>query len=154
METDLDEPKDKAGKADEKKPEEDSESFLDKMAALFKSDDKEKPGEPKSEQDETAPDKVIPPIPGGDEVMAYKLPLPPPREIAPKKFSPRFLDRLADFLESGDEEAFKAWLPEMQVMAAGPEDILKPSSPTQEGPPAASPPAASPPGAAPPRCSG
>ncbi|MCH8236870.1 MAG: hypothetical protein IIC06_01725, partial [Proteobacteria bacterium] len=129
---------------DEKKPEEDTESFLDKMAALFKSDDKEKPGEPKAEQEAAAPDKLIPPIPGGDEVTAYNLPLPPPRPIAPKKFSPRFLDRLADFLESGDEEAFKAWLPEMQIMTADAGDVLKPSSPTQEGPPAAGPPGAEP----------
>lgn len=144
VEPDLDASEDKGGKPDEKKPEEDTESFLDKMAALFKSDDKEKPGDPKAEQDGAAPDKVIPPIPGGDEVVAYKLPLPPPRPIAPKKFSPRFLDRLADFLESGDEEAFKAWLPEMQIMAAGAGDALKPSSPTQEGLPAASPPGAGP----------
>ena len=144
VETDLDASEDEGGKPGEKKPEEDTESFLDKMAALFKSGDKEKPGEPKAEQDAAAPDKVIPPIPGGDEVMAYKLSLPPPRPIAPKKFSPRFLDRLADFLESGDEEAFKAWLPEMQIMAAGAGDVLKPSSPAPEGPPAASPPGAGP----------
>jgi hypothetical protein len=50
-------------------------------------------------------------------VATYDLPTPPPAE--PRKFSPRFLDRLADFLESGDEAAFKAWLPEMRVMNGG-----------------------------------
>jgi len=36
--------------------------------------------------------------------------------MVPKKMSPRFLDNLANFLESGDEEAFQTWIPETQIL--------------------------------------
>lgn len=96
------------------KPEEPEESFLDRMAGLFTSDDKKdamkgKPGD-------EGPARGAPVV---GEIETYELPLPPPRILAPEKFSPRFLDKLADFLESGDEEAFKAWLPEMRVINPG-----------------------------------
>ena len=114
--------------AQPKKPatKEKPKSFLDRMASLFTTDDKEEdlPAEAGSE-----PEAAVKPI----DVEEYELPLPPPRPSTPKKFSPKFLDKLADFLESGDEEAFKAWLPEMQVMNA---DALRLRETTKEsGPP-------------------
>ncbi|MGH6661828.1 MAG: hypothetical protein ACREB6_09815, partial [Rhodospirillales bacterium] len=51
-------------------------------------------------------------------VATYELPAPATPPVGSTKFSPRFLDKLADFLETGDEAAFKAWLPEMQIMGA------------------------------------
>ncbi len=95
----------------EAKPKEKPKSFLDRMASLFTTDDKE---EAPPAQDGPGPEAAVKPI----DVEEYELPLPPPLPSTPKKFSPRFLDKLADFLEDGDEEAFKAWLPDMQVMNA------------------------------------
>ncbi|MCH7937898.1 MAG: hypothetical protein IH994_12550 [Proteobacteria bacterium] len=95
---------------DQAKPEKPEESFLDRMAGLFTSDDK------KEKPEDKGPPTGAPAV---GEIETYELPLPPPRISAPNKFSPRFLDKLADFLESGDEEAFKAWLPEMQVINPG-----------------------------------
>ncbi|MFQ5764125.1 MAG: ankyrin repeat domain-containing protein, partial [Rhodospirillales bacterium] len=124
------------------KPE---ESLLDRMAGLFTSDQKEEgapgpggaPGDAKAPPPEMAatpdaapgaPPAAPPPTTAGD-ITAYELPLPPPQPDVARKFSPRFLDRLADFLESGDEEAFKAWLPEMQIMSADSGYIRQPLSP-------------------------
>ncbi|NQU60489.1 MAG: ankyrin repeat domain-containing protein [Rhodospirillales bacterium] len=92
----------KKGKDGKQKPKEDS--FLDRMAGLFTSEKNE--AKLKAGDGKAAP----------DEVKAYELPLPAPKTQAPRRFSPRFMDRLADFLETGDEEEFKAWLPEMQVL--------------------------------------
>jgi hypothetical protein len=96
-----------------KKPEtkEKPKSFLDRMASLFTTDDKEE-GPPAEAG--PGPEAAVKPI----DVEEYELPLPPPRPSTPKRFSPRFLDKLADFLEDADEEAFKAWLPEMQIINA------------------------------------
>lgn len=93
---------------EEEKPKKE-EGFLDRMASLFTSD--EKP----AETAEAIPGETGEPA-KADEVREYDLPMPPPLVQAPKKMSPRFLDRLADFLETGDEEAFQAWLPETQLL--------------------------------------
>jgi hypothetical protein len=93
--------------------EEEEKGFLDRMASLFTSDDKAGDGT------ETAGDaRGEASTPKGVQVTEYELPLPPPKIQPERKFSPSFLDKLADFLESGDEDAFNAWLPEMQVMNA------------------------------------
>ncbi len=99
---------DRPGKKTAKKEQ---EGFLDKLAGMFSSD--KKTGKP----EQPAEGKVKGPTP--EEVAAYDLPLPEPKPQAPRKFSPQFKDRLADFLEDGDEEKFKAWLPKMQVMNGG-----------------------------------
>ena len=97
--------------------EEEEKSFLDRMASLFTSDDNAATGtETGKPADGDAGDKAA--APKGIQVTEYELPLPPPRTEPERKFSPKFLDNLADFLESGDEEAFNTWLPEMQVMNA------------------------------------
>ncbi len=123
MIADLEEPG-KPGKKTAKKtkskpkPKKEEEGFLDKLAGMFSSDRKTgKPEKPTVE-------KVKGPTP--EEVAAYDLPLPEPKPQAPRKFSPRFMDRLADFLEDGKEEEFKAWLPKMQVMNGG----IPPSTPS------------------------
>jgi hypothetical protein len=99
--------------------EEEEKSFLDRMANLFTSDKNADTGKPATE-DTAKPgdteDKAA--EPKGVQVTEYELPLPPPKTSPERRFSPKFLDRLADFLESGDEAAFNAWLPEMQVMNA------------------------------------
>ncbi|MCH7832215.1 MAG: hypothetical protein IIC55_05025 [Proteobacteria bacterium] len=102
---------DETKKEDEAKPEQPGESFLDRIAGLFTSDDKK--DAMKGKPEEQGPARGAPAV---SEIETYELPLPPPRITAPKKFPSKFLDKLADFLESGDEEAFKAWLPEMQVV--------------------------------------
>ncbi len=117
VETDLEtvtaEPEAQPGKPETK---EKPKSFLDRMASLFTTDDKDEapPAEAGS-----GPEAAVRPI----DVEEYELPLPPPRPSTPKKFSPRFMDKLADFLESGDEEAFNAWLPKTQITNA---DALRP----------------------------
>ncbi|MDA1022624.1 MAG: ankyrin repeat domain-containing protein [Proteobacteria bacterium] len=113
MIADLEEPS-KSGKKTAKKTKskpKKEEGFLDKLAGMFSSDGKT--GKPEKPTEE----KVKGPTP--EEVAAYDLPLPEPKPQAPRKFSPRFMDRLADFLEDGKEEEFKAWLPKMQVMNGG-----------------------------------
>lgn len=118
IEPDLEDPTKTADKnagdaeAKPEEPKKPEESFLDRMAGLFTSDGKkdgageEKPGEKGA-------------APAVSEIETYDLPLPPPKVAPAKRFSPKFMDKLADFLESGDEKAFKAWLPEMQVMNPG-----------------------------------
>ncbi|MBT7943700.1 MAG: hypothetical protein HN719_10130, partial [Alphaproteobacteria bacterium] len=95
--------------APDKVEEVEEKGFLDRMASLFTSDDKAK-----SEKAGAALD-----APKGVQVTEYELPLPPPKVKQDNNLSPKFLDKLADFLETGDEEAFNAWLPEMQVMNTG-----------------------------------
>lgn len=98
--------------ADAPAKEEEEKGFLDRMASLFTADDK--PDSAKT----TKPGKGKEAEPKGVKVTEYELPLPPPKTEPAKNFSPQFLDQLADFLETGDEETFNAWLPEMQVMNA------------------------------------
>ncbi len=107
-------------KEPEAKPEEKKQGFLERMAGLFSSDQNQ-PDEGKED-----PGEAKPPATPTQEIAAYELPLPPPKPQATKKFSPRFLDKLADFLEKGDEEEFKAWLPEMQIMNAASRPDRKP----------------------------
>lgn len=127
-------PKD-AGKEDT------GESFLDRLASLFTSDDKpgdDKPGDGKP--GETG--EELKPLAKTGEVREYDLPLPPSRPLPPKKMSPRFLDKLADFLETGDEEAFQAWLPKTQILnpkarrpqMAGPAPEIAAKPPVDERP--------------------
>ena len=132
----------KAEKAEKPAP-----GIIDRMAELFQADKKTDQPEAKPKADAPVA-KAVPPaappvapaapaqppakgaptqapgpaVPGA--VATYDLPLPTPLPGAAKKFSPKFLDRLADFLESGDEAAFKAWLPEMQ--------LTNPSQPSPE----------------------
>jgi len=119
--TDLDEPEPKEKGKDGKSKSEEG-GFLDRMAGLFTSE--------KNEAVALAKDgKAAPKTPAPDDIAAYELPLPAPKEQAPQRFSPRFMDRLADFLETGDEAEFKAWLPEMQVMSGG--GIQRPKKPLE-----------------------
>lgn len=115
------EPEKKPGKKEPPKPKEKEESFLDKVAGLFTSDKNEAEGEDTAGKAAGAPSK-----PPAQDIAEYELPLPPPRPQAPKKFSLKFMDKLADFLETGDEKEFKAWLPQMQVMNAGARPETKP----------------------------
>ncbi len=115
------EPEEKPEKKEQPKPKEKEEGFLDKVAGLFTSDKKEAQGEDMTGKAAGAPSK-----PPAQDITEYELPLPPPRPQAPKKFSLKFLDKLADFLETGDEKEFKAWLPQMQVMNAGGRPETKP----------------------------
>ena len=132
----------------EEKAEKPAPSIIDRMAELFQADKKTDQPEakpkaaapPAAKAAPTAALPVAPAVPaqppakgaptqapgpaGPGAVATYDLPLPTPLPGAAKKFSPKFLDRLADFLESGDEAAFKAWLPEMQ--------LTNPSQPSPE----------------------
>lgn len=119
----LDKPAKKTAKKTRPEPEKEEEGFLGKLAGMFSSDKKADKPEKLVEK------KVAGPTP--EEVAAYDLPLPAPRPQAPNKFSPRFMDRLADFLEDGKEEEFKAWLPKMQVMNGG----VSQDKTAKEGPP-------------------
>ena len=103
------------------KPRGKEESFLDKVAGLFTSDKNEAEGEDTAGKAAGAPSQ-----PPARDIVEYELPLPPPRPQAPKKFSLKFMDKLADFLETGDEKEFKAWLPQMQIMNAGARPETKP----------------------------
>jgi hypothetical protein len=89
-------------------------SFLDRMASLFTSD--EKTGAPKEPDQKGVAGEDPQTAAKADEVREYDLPMPPPKTLPAKKMSPRFLDNLADFLKTGDEEAFQAWLPETQIL--------------------------------------
>ena len=96
--------------------EEEEKGFLDRMANLFTSDEKAEPDKPAADdagKSGDAEDKAV--VPKGVKVTEYELPLPPPKMTPERKFSPKFLDKLANFLETGDEAAFNAWLPKMQV---------------------------------------
>ncbi|MDA1089552.1 MAG: ankyrin repeat domain-containing protein [Proteobacteria bacterium] len=88
-------------------------SFLDRMASLFTSE--AKPGDAKK-GDTKKTDKKGKAESNVDAVREYDLPLPPSKPLPARKMSPRFLDNLADFLKTGDEEAFQAWLPETQIL--------------------------------------
>ena len=124
METVTAEPQEDAAPA----KEEEEKGFLDRMANLFTSDKKEETGKPAAKEPGDTEEKAA--GPKGVQVTEYELPLPPPKTAQERKFSPKFLDRLADFLETGDEEAFNAWLPEMQVM--NPEALRQPSPPPKD----------------------
>ncbi len=115
------EPEEKPEKKEPPKPKEKEENFLDKVAGLFTSDKKEAEGEDTAGKAPGAPSK-----PPAQDITEYELPLPPPRPQAPKKFSLKFMDKLAEFLETGDEKEFKAWLPQMQVMNPGARPETKP----------------------------
>ena len=111
--------------------EEEEKGFLDRMASLFTSDEKAEAGKPAAEdagESREAKDKAA--EPKGVKVTEYELPLPPPKSEPERQFSSKFLDRLADFLETGDEEAFNAWLPKMQVMKG--EALRQPPQPPRD----------------------
>ena len=144
-----------AGKAKAEKP---ADSALDRLAGLMKPDAKKaEPAAaatpppalpaPPGMAEAPAAAKAAPPRPdaAGGTVATYQLTPPPTEPAGLTRFSPRFLDKLADFLETGDEAAFKAWLPEMQIMGSDTRGAPKPASaaapagaePTQAAMPAA-----------------